>query len=102
MNKERIALMKSNALLINCARGPVVDSEALAEALNSGKIAGAGIDVYEVEPPVPAAHPLLNAKNTVVTPHIAFATKESIVRRAKITFDNIYAWLDGKQQNKML
>lgn len=99
VNKERIALMKPTALLINAARGPVVDSEALAAALNAGKIAGAGLDVFEMEPPVPTDHPLLNAKNVVLTPHVAFATKESIFRRAEITFNNISAWMNGKPEN---
>ncbi len=102
INKEKIALMKPSSILINVARGPVVDSEALAHALNNGVIAGAGIDVYEMEPPIPNDHPLLNSKNTVVTPHVAFATYESIERRASITFDNITAWMNNKPQNVML
>lgn len=102
VNKERISLMKPTAILINASRGPVVDSIALAQALNEEKIAGAGIDVFEVEPPVPGDHPLLNAKNVVLTPHVAFATKESILRRAEITFNNIIAWEDGKPQNVII
>jgi len=93
INKDRIALMKPSAVLINMARGAVVDSEALAQALNDQKIAGAGIDVFETEPPLPSNHPLLHAKNVLVTPHVAFATKESMIRRAQITFDNIVSWL---------
>lgn len=99
INKERIELMKENAVLINTARGPVVDSEALAEALKLGKIAGAGIDVFEMEPPVPVDHVLFGAPNLIVTPHVAFATKESMVKRAKIVFDNIDKYLDGTPQN---
>ena len=99
INRERIDMMKPNAILINVARGGVVDSEALAEALNSGKIAGAGIDVFENEPPIEADHPLLHSKNTVLTPHIAFATKESMVRRCGMVMDNITSWLDGKPIN---
>lgn len=102
LNAERIAEMKPTALLINTARGPVVDSTALAEALNSGKIAGAGIDVFEEEPPVREDHPLLTAKHVVATPHVAFATEESLERRARITFENVSAWLDGTIQNQML
>ena len=102
INKERIALMKPTALLINMARGPVVDSQALADALNEGKIAGAGIDVFEMEPPLPLDHPLLHSKNTIVTPHVAFASEESMVARAKIVFDNLQKWMDGKQQNVIL
>ncbi len=99
INKERIALMKPSAVLINAARGGVVDSHALAEALNEGRIAGAGIDVFEAEPPLPQDHPLLHARNTVLTPHVAFATAESLLRRADIAFGNIIAWLDGKPRN---
>lgn len=101
INKERIALMKKNAVIINVARGPVVDSEALADALNNGSIAGAGIDVYEIEPPIPSTHVLLNAKNVVAAPHIAFATKESMVKRAEIVFDNVYSYLEGVEKNIM-
>lgn len=99
INKEKLSLMKKNAILINVARGPVVNSEDLRDALNEGKIAGAGIDVFEVEPPVPSDHPLFNAKNILVTPHVAFATSESMVKRADIVFDNIYSWLKGEEKN---
>lgn len=99
IGKEQLALMKPNAILINTARGPVVDSAALAEALNSGKIAGAGIDVFEGEPPIAKDHPLLTAKNVIATPHVAFATKEALVKRAVIVFDNIVKWMDGTPQN---
>lgn len=94
--------MKKSAILINAARGPVVDSDALADALNEGRIAGAGIDVFEVEPPLSTDHPLLHAKNTIVTPHVAFATKESMEIRAEIVFRNIDMWLKGEQINKIL
>ena len=99
LSRERIDLMKQTAILINCARGAVVDNEALAEALNSDKIAGAAIDVFDMEPPIPADYPLLNAKNTLLTPHVAFASKESMIRRAHIVFDNLYAYLEGKPVN---
>ncbi len=99
ISRERIALMKPNAILINTARGAVVDNKALAEALNEGRIAGAGIDVFEAEPPIPTDHPLNSAKNTTLTPHIAFATKESMFRRAQITFGNISSWMAGKPEN---
>lgn len=101
INKEKLELMKESAILINTARGPVVDSDALAEALNSGKIAGAGIDVFEVEPPIPTSHPLFGAKNIIVTPHIAFATAEAFEKRAVIVFDNIKKWIIGEPQNVM-
>lgn len=101
IGKEQLALMKKNAVLINTARGPVVDSQALAEALNEERIAGACIDVFETEPPVKKDHPLLNAKHVIATPHAAFATKEALVKRAVIVFDNITAWLNNAPQNVM-
>ena len=99
IGKEQLALMKKNAILINTARGPVVDSQA--EALNEERIAGACIDVFETEPPVKKEHPLLNAKHVIATPHVAFATKEALVKRAVIVFDNITAWLNNAPQNVM-
>ena len=99
INAEKLALMKPSAILINTARGPVVDSAALAQALNEGKLAGAGIDVFEGEPPIAQDHPLLHAANTIVTPHVAFATAESMEKRAVIVFENIERWLAGKPQN---
>jgi len=101
IGKEQLALMKKNAVLINTARGPIVDSQALAEALNEERIAGACIDVFETEPPVKKEHPLLNAKHVIATPHAAFATKEALVKRAAIVFENITAWVNGSPQNVM-
>ena len=88
-------MMKKGSFLINCARGPVVDNEALAD----GRLAGAGIDVFDMEPPLPEDYPLLHARNVLLTPHIAFATEESMVRRAKTEFANVYAYLHGKPEN---
>ena len=99
VNAELLNEMKPTALLINTARGPIVDTLALAEALNEYKIAGAGVDVYETEPPIAENHPLLNARNCITTPHVAFATKESMLKRAKIAFANVDAYLSGKPQN---
>lgn len=99
ISKERIAAMKPSALLINVARGAIVDNAALAEALNKGKLAGAGIDVFDMEPPIPEDYPLLHAKNTVLTPHVAFATDESMLRRAEIVFQNVEAYLAGNPEN---
>ena len=99
IGKAEIAKMKRSALFINCARGPIVDNKALADALNEGRIAGAAIDVFDMEPPIPADYPLLNAKNTLLTPHVAFLTKEAMVRRAKIEFANVLAFIDGKPEN---
>lgn len=101
IGKEQLEFMKKEAILINTARGPVVDSKALADALTEGKIAGAACDVFETEPPLDTNHPLLHTPNTIVTPHIAFASKESMEQRAEIVFDNLYSWMEGKQKNKM-
>ncbi len=94
-----IGKMKPTAIFINCARGPIVDNAALAEALNEGRIAGAAVDVFDMEPPIPEDYPLLHAKNTLLTPHVAFLTKEAMVRRAAIEFDNVYAYLNGNPVN---
>lgn len=99
INENNIKLMKKSAILINTARGPVVDSKALAKALSQGDIAGAGIDVFEMEPPIPKEHVLLEAPHTVCTPHVAFATKEAFVKRAYIVFENIKNYLEGKPSN---
>lgn len=102
INAQRIALMKPGAILINTARGPVVDAQAVADALNRGHLGALGTDVFELEPPVPQDHPFFGAKHVVATPHVAFATQESLQRRAEITFDNVVKWLEGTLQNQML
>lgn len=94
-----LSKMKSSAVLINLARGPVVVSRDLADALNSGIIAGAAIDVFDKEPPLNTDEPLLAAKNTILTPHIAFATEESMSIRAEIVFENLRHFLDGDPIN---
>ena len=99
IGEKELKLMKPTALLINTARGPVVDSAALAAALNSGEIAGAGIDVFEMEPPVPTDHPLLNAPHVVVTPHVAFASQQAFQKRAVIVAENLKQFLAGTPQN---
>ena len=101
INKDMLSLMKKSAILINTARGPVVDSNALSEALNNEDIKGAALDVFETEPPLDINHPLLHAKNTIVTPHIAFASKESMEMRVDIVFDNLYAYLNGEHKNAL-
>ena len=102
INKDKLALMKKTAVLINAARGPVVVSGDLAEALDQGTIAAAGIDVFDKEPPLSDDEPLLHCRNCLVTPHVAFATKESMSLRAEIVFDNLDAWLRGSQKNVIL
>ena len=94
-----ISAMKDGAVFVNCARGAIVDNDALAAALDSGKLSGAGVDVFDMEPPLPVGYALASAKNCVLTPHVAFLTEEAMQRRAKIEFDNVAAWLAGKPQN---
>lgn len=96
ISERELGLMKKSALLINCARGPIVNAKALAAALERGEIAGAGIDVFDTEPPVPADEPLLHAPHTVFTPHVAFATRQAFEKRAAIVGDNLAAWLAGE------
>ena len=102
IDAEKLAMMKPSAYLINVARGPVVVAADLAAALNQGVIAGAAVDVFDKEPPLDASEPLLNCKNCLVTPHIAFASKESMSIRAEIVFDNLASWMAGQQKNVIL
>jgi len=98
INKERLAWMKPSALLLNTSRGPLIDEAALAEALNEGRIAGAGLDVLAVEPP-PADNPLFTAKNCFITPHIAWATRAARSRLMDASIENVRAFLSGKPKN---
>ncbi len=102
IDRDKLALMKDRSFLINTAVGPIVDNDALAEALHEGVIAGAGLDRVDMEPPVPGDYPLLDAPNTVLVPHIGFATDEAMIRRAEITFNNIVKWEEGQQENIVL
>lgn len=99
IGEEELALMKSQALLINTARGPVVDIHALVQALKKDSISGAAIDMYEMEPPLPKDHEILTAPNTILMPHIAYATREAFILRTKIVFENILKWHKGEPQN---
>jgi glycerate dehydrogenase len=98
VNAERLGWMKPTAYLINTARGPLVDATALADALNSDRLAGAGIDVVRVEPPT-QGNPLFSAKNCYVTPHIAWATHASRGRLLGNTINNVAAFLNGQPEN---
>ena len=100
LGKEELDKIKENAILINCARGPVVDNDYLAELLNEDKLR-AGIDVFDMEPPLPKDYPLRNAKNTVLTNHVGFYTKEAMANRAEIVFNNIYEYLNGNVINEI-
>ena len=101
IGREQLEMMKPGAVLINTARGPVVDSQALADALRDGTIAGACIDVFEQEPPIDTGHPLFQAPHTIVAPHVAFATEEALVKRAVTVFENVDRYLAGEPQNVM-
>lgn len=101
ISKEKLKLVKPSAVLINTARGPIVDYIALVDALETNKIAGAALDVYEKEPPLDENHPLFHAPNTILLPHIGYATKEAIKLRGKIVMENILKWFDGNPQNVM-
>ena len=99
IGEKELERMKSSAILVNVARGPVVDEKALALALEKGEIRGALVDVFDKEPPLSLDSPLLSAPNTLLTPHVAFATKESMSLRAEIVFENLRAWMEGQQIN---
>jgi glycerate dehydrogenase len=98
VNGNALARMKPSAFLINTSRGPLVVDQDLADALNAGTIAGAGLDVLSVEPPIDA-NPLLKAKNCVVTPHIAWATKEARERLLAAAVENLAAFLRDAPKN---
>lgn len=102
MNRQMLSQMRQGAILINTARGAVIDAQALTDLLSSGHLAGAGVDVYDLEPPLPPDYPLLHAPNTILTPHIAYASRQSMLRRGEVVFSNLRAWLNGRQQNVVL
>lgn len=100
INEDSIKKMKSSAILINTARGAIVDEQALADSLNNGIIAGAGIDVVTIEP-ILKSNPLLSAQNCVITPHIAWAGKETRARLIEIVVDNVTSFLEGSPINNV-
>ncbi len=100
INEKSLALFKPTAYLINTARGGLIDENALAAALNSGKIAGAALDVLTSEPPK-ADNPLIHAKNCIITPHMAWASLEARVRLLHATEDNVRAFLQNAPINKV-
>ena len=100
VNAERLQKMKSSAVLINTGRGPLVDEQALADALTQGTIAGAGLDVLSAEPPS-ADNPLLTAKNCVITPHVAWASLQARKRLLNIAADNLSAYLNNDPRNRV-
>ena len=96
ISADRITAMKTNAIIINASRGAIVDEAALARALKEGRIRGAGLDVFSQEPISPK-NPILDAPNTILTPHIAGATNESRMRIINLTIDNVLSVLTGKE-----
>ena len=99
IGEKELRLMKKTAYLVNTARGGVVNSAALAAALNGGTIAGAALDVFDIEPPLDPSDPLLTAPHVLATPHIGFFSAESMLDRAEIVFNNLYAYLEGRPVN---
>jgi phosphoglycerate dehydrogenase-like enzyme len=97
VGRQQIAKMKASAILINTARGPVVDESALVEALEQKRLAGAGLDVFDVEPPLASDHPILKAPNTVLVPHIGFETAEAMSAKADIALHQLEDFLSGGQ-----
>lgn len=98
VDASRLETMKSNSLIINTSRGPLIDNQALADALHAGQIGGAALDVLDVEPP-PADNPLLSAPNCILTPHIAWYAAESRARLMQIAADNLKAFQQGVSEN---
>ncbi len=98
LSADRVALMKQGAFFVNTARGPIVDEQALADALNAGRLSGAAVDVVSKEP-VQDDNPLLSAKNCIITPHVAWAPIETRVRLVELVAKNLTAFLDGNPIN---
>lgn len=98
VNAARLALMKPSAFLLNTSRGPLLDEAAVADALNHGRIAAAGLDVLSTEPPK-ADNPLLSARNCIITPHQAWAAKAARARLMETTVGNVRAFLEGTPRN---
>jgi phosphoglycerate dehydrogenase-like enzyme len=96
VGREQLARMKPSAILINTARGPVVDQSALIEALGQNRLGGAGLDVFDLEPPLPANHPIFRAPNTVLVPHIGFETFEAMSAKADIALRHLEDFLNER------
>jgi lactate dehydrogenase-like 2-hydroxyacid dehydrogenase len=99
INTEQLALMKPTAILLNTARGSIVNSTALADALNKKIIAGAGLDVFDIEPPLDPENDLMHTKNTILSPHIGFATEEALISRCNLCLKNVACWLNSSPIN---
>jgi len=101
IGEKELNLLKPSSILINTARGAIVDNVALSKTLKNNAIAGAAIDIYEKEPPLEKDYTLFDAPNTILLPHIGYATKEAIELRGKIVMENIEKWINGNPQNVM-
>jgi phosphoglycerate dehydrogenase-like enzyme len=95
IGREQLAKMKRSAVLINTARGPVVDQVPLIDALQHKRLAGAGLDVFDLEPPLPPNHPILTTPNTILTPHIGFETAEAMTAKANIALGHLEDFLQS-------
>lgn len=102
INAQMIHRMQRHAILVNVARGMVVDNQALAQALCEASIAGAAIDVFDTEPPIADTNPLLHAPNCLLTPHVAYYTTEAMLKRARIVFANALAFVNNAPTNLVL
>jgi phosphoglycerate dehydrogenase-like enzyme len=100
IGRDQLAKLKRSAILINTARGPIVDQAALVEALSRNQLAGAGLDVFDLEPPLPANHPIVTAPNTVLTPHIGFETAEAMTAKADIALGHLEDFLRQQPDTK--
>lgn len=100
IGQAQLAKLKPSAILINTARGPIVEQAALVEALTQKRLAGAGLDVFDLEPPLPANHPILTAPNTVLTPHIGFETVEAMAAKANIALEHLEDFLRKQPHRK--
>ncbi len=98
IGERELAMMKDGAIIVNTARGKIIDTASLAKMLESGKIV-ACLDVFDIEPPLPENHPLRNAKNAVLAPHVGYYTEEALMRRLKVTVDNIRAYINDSPKN---
>ena len=99
LDHKKLDLLKQDALIINTARGALIDNDYLAKLLINNKIAGAALDVYDYEPPLKNDYAILKAPNTILLPHIGYATKEAIKERSEIVFENIRLFFENKPQN---
>ena len=100
INTKSIQKMKDGVIILNTSRGPLIDEQALADALNAGKVSAAAVDVVSVEP-IQQSNPLLQAKNCLITPHIAWAPKESRQRLMDVAVENVQQFLNGTPQNQV-